>query len=152
MFSIRTAISESQLLTGYVTSLLILLSLAFCKKTTTTTKIYIYKYLAVPSLCCGMWGPQLPHVKSLVAAWELLGHVGSSSLTRDSTQAPSIGSTGRQPLNHQGSPWALLFYLYCQCSCQFRWDEVGTASSLDVAHSRCSVNADFFPFPSCCQP
>lgn len=41
MFSIGTAISESQLLTGYVTSLLILLSLAF----------------PVPSLCCSMWDP-----------------------------------------------------------------------------------------------
>ena len=33
-------------------------------------------------------------------------HVGSSSLTRDRTQAPSIGSAESYPLDHQGSPRA----------------------------------------------
>ena len=32
-----------------------------------------------------------------------LQHVGSSSLARDQTQAPCIGSPGSWPLNHQGS-------------------------------------------------
>ena len=46
-----------------------------------------------------------------------LRHVGSSSLTRDRTQAPCIGSSESQPLDHQGSPiqWyifkILLIYL-----------------------------------------
>ena len=31
-------------------------------------------------------------------------HVGSSSLTRDQTQAPCIGSAESYPLDHQGSP------------------------------------------------
>ena len=44
----------------------------------------------MPSLGCGMW-TQLQHVES-------------SSLTRDRTQAPCIGSTESCPLDHQGSP------------------------------------------------
>ena len=32
-------------------------------------------------------------------------HEGSSSLTRDRTWAPCIGSSESQPLRHQGSPW-----------------------------------------------
>ena len=51
-------------------------------------------------LCCGMWDP-------LVAACGLLSccmHAGSSSLTRDRTQTPCIGSTESYPLDHQGSP------------------------------------------------
>ena len=31
-------------------------------------------------------------------------HVGSSSLPRDQTRGPCIGSTEPQPLDHQGSP------------------------------------------------
>ena len=31
-----------------------------------------------------------------------------SSLTRDQTRAPCVGSTTSQPLNHQGSPRALV--------------------------------------------
>ena len=40
--------------------------------------------------------------------WELSCgmHVGSSSLTRDRTWAPCIGSTESYPLDHQGSPSA----------------------------------------------
>ena len=37
-------------------------------------------------------------------------HVGSSSPTRDRTQAPCIGSAGSYPLDHQGSP-SRIFYL-----------------------------------------
>ena len=41
--------------------------------------------------------------------WDLqLRHVGSSSLTRDQTWAPCIGSTESQLLDHQGSPSLIL--------------------------------------------
>ena len=40
----------------------------------------------------------------LVSACGSLGHVGSRSLTRDSTQSPCAGSEESQPLGHQGSP------------------------------------------------
>ena len=43
-------------------------------------------YLAVPGLSCSMQNLQLQHVNSE------LWHVGSSSRTRDPTQAPCIGS------------------------------------------------------------
>ena len=46
---------------------------------------------------CGMWDLQLQHVGSQ------LWHVGSSSLTRDETWAPCIGSVESQPLDHQRS-------------------------------------------------
>ena len=36
-------------------------------------------------------------------------HVGSSSLTRDQTRTPCIGSTEFYPLHHQGSPWYSTF-------------------------------------------
>ena len=48
-------------------------------------------YLAAQGLNCGM--------QDL-----LLWHVGSSSQTRDQTQAPCVGSPESQPLDHQGSP------------------------------------------------
>ena len=38
-----------------------------------------------------------------------LQHVRSSSPTRDWIQAPYFGSMESQPLEHQGSPWPLLF-------------------------------------------
>ena len=38
-----------------------------------------------------------------VNSW--LWRVGSSSLTRDRTQAPCIGTAESQPLDHQGSPY-----------------------------------------------
>ena len=44
------------------------------------------------------WDPQLQHADS----W--LQHVGSSSLTKNRTQAPCLGSMGSQALDHQGSP------------------------------------------------
>ena len=50
----------------------------------------------------------------LIAACGLLScsmHVGSSSLTRDRTQAPCIGSVESYPLDHQGSPGPLSFSL-----------------------------------------
>ena len=56
---------------------------------------------------CGMWDLQLRHADFLVAACRLLScgmHAGSSSLTRDQTQAPCIGSGESYPLDHQGSP------------------------------------------------
>ena len=34
-----------------------------------------------------------------------LRHVGSSSLTKDQTQVPCIGSLVSYPLDHQGNPW-----------------------------------------------
>ena len=56
---------------------------------------------------------------SLVAARWLLScgmqtlscgmHVGSSSLTRDWTRAPCIGSSESQPLHHLGSPYDEIF-------------------------------------------
>ena len=47
----------------------------------------IFIYLAVPGHSCSMQDLYLRHANSL------LWHVGSSSLTRDQTQAPSIGSS-----------------------------------------------------------
>ena len=50
-------------------------------------------------LCCGMW--------TLTCGMQILScgmHVGSSSLTRDQTQAPCIGSVESYPLGDQGSP------------------------------------------------
>ena len=53
-------------------------------------------------LCCGMQTSQLQHVVSQ------LQHAGSSSLTRDQTRVPYIGSAESYPLDHQGSP------MHCQ--------------------------------------
>ena len=76
----------------------LLLSLFVC------FNIYLF-ILAVPGLSCGMqdlrcgvWASQLWHADSQ------LWHVGSSSLTRDRTWAPCIGSVESYPLDHQGSP------------------------------------------------
>ena len=46
---------------------------------------YLFLFLAAPGLSCGM-------------------HAGSSSLTRDRTWAPCIGSAESYPLDHQGYP------------------------------------------------
>ena len=66
-------------------------------------------------LSCNTWAPYLQLVGSLVVAHQLRScgmrtpscsmHVGSSSLTRDPTRAPCIGSAESYPLHHQGSPW-----------------------------------------------
>ena len=51
----------------------------------------------------------------LVAAHGLLScgmHVGSSSLTRDRTLAPCIGSVESYPLDHQGSPPHYIYSSY----------------------------------------
>ena len=82
-------------------------------------------------LRCG----RLQHADFLVAARRLLScsmwtlscgmHVGSSSLTRDWTRAPCIGSTESYPLDHQGSPESYflnsstleLFYVYLKRIC-----------------------------------
>ena len=68
-------------------------------------KVFIYLF--------GCTGSQLQHVGS-VAAHGFLScgtrtlscsmHVGSSSLIRDRTRSPWIGSTVSYPLSHQGSP------------------------------------------------
>ena len=42
-----------------------------------------------------------------------LQHVGSSSLTRDRSWAPCIGSADSQPLNHQGGPCLFFLMNYC---------------------------------------
>ena len=65
-------------------------------------------------LSCTMWAAYLWHVGCLFVVCRLLScgmqtlscgmHVGSSSLTRDQTWAPCIGSAESYPLDHQGSP------------------------------------------------
>ena len=62
---------------------------------THTYFIYWFIYLDVPGLNCGL-KVQLQHADS----W--LQHVGSSSLTRYRTHAPSIGSSESHLLDHQG--------------------------------------------------
>ena len=61
-------------------------------------------------------GSSLWHAGSfLVAAHGLLScgmHVGSSSLTRDRTLAPCIGSVESYPLDHQGSPPHYIYSSY----------------------------------------
>ena len=57
-------------------------------------------YLVVLGLSCSSWTLQC----LLQHAGLQLHHVGSSSLTRDQTQSPSICSTESQPLDHHGSP------------------------------------------------
>ena len=57
-------------------------------------------------LSCGMQD-------SHCSMWDLeLQHVGSSSLTRNRTPVPCIGSEESQPLNHQGSPQLCNLKLY----------------------------------------
>ena len=58
-------------------------------------------YLAVPGVSCVMWDMQDFQLQPL----------GSSSLTRDQTQAPCIRNVESQPLHHQGSPHACLLHL-----------------------------------------
>ena len=53
--------------------------------------LLLFIYLAEPGLSCSRQDLQ----------WQ---HVGSSSLTRDQTQAPCTGSREPQPLDHKGSP------------------------------------------------
>ena len=58
-------------------------------------------------LHCSMKDPLLQHEGSLVVTCGLLScsmHVGSSSLTRDRTQAHCTGSAESYLLDHQGSP------------------------------------------------
>ena len=53
-----------------------------------------------------------------VAAGRLLGcsiYMGSSSLTRDRTQVPCIGSAESYPLCHQGSPFWIPFLIPSSC-------------------------------------
>ena len=62
----------------------------------------IFICLAALGLHCSTQDLQLGHTNS-----QLLP-VGTSSLTRDQTQAPCIGSAESQPLDHQGSPYSIL--------------------------------------------
>ena len=65
-------------------------------------------------LSCSRWAPYLRQAGSLVAAGGLLScgmqtvsnsmQVGSSSLTRDQTWTPCIGSAESYPLRHQEVP------------------------------------------------
>ena len=65
----------------------------------------------------------------LVAAYGLLScemqtlscdmHAGSSSPTRDQTQAPSIGRAESYPLDHQGSPYSDSFIQFLPSYCLF---------------------------------
>ena len=69
--------------------------------------IYLFIFLVALGLSCGRRAPRLRLSGSLVAAHGLLScgmHVGSSSPTRDRTQAPCIGSAESHPLRHKGSP------------------------------------------------
>ena len=73
--------------------------------------IFIYLFiLATPGLCCSMWDllwAMWDLFFFLVVACGLLSsgmHAGSSSPTRDWTQAICIGSAESYPLDHQGSP------------------------------------------------
>ena len=66
---------------------------------------YLFVYLAALGLSCVM--------QNLCS---VLHHMGTSSLARDRTLAPLIGSAESQPLGHQGSPhqpgfWSL--FLMC---------------------------------------
>ena len=67
----------------------------------------VFIYLALPGLICGqlcgIFGFSLQHVNSQ------LHHEGSSSLTRDQTQAPCKGSMQSQPLDHQINPMKFFF-------------------------------------------
>ena len=75
--------------------------------------------LSVPGLSCCVQDLRCGMQDLLVAAGGLLScsmwtlscgmHVGSSSLTRDQTQAPCIGSVESYPLDHQGNPQVELF-------------------------------------------
>ena len=97
--------------------------------------IYLFIYLVAPALSYSRWTPQLRQVGSLVADCRLLScgmrtlscsmHVGSSSLTRDRTQAPCIGSVESYPLCHQRSPWlvveCLLYVRHHLIFCTIFW-------------------------------
>ena len=56
--------------------------------------IYLFIYLAVPGLSCSTWD-LLCGMRALSCGMQTLScsmHVGSSSLTRDRTRAPCIGT------------------------------------------------------------
>ena len=78
----------------------------------------IFIYLASSSLSCGKL--DLCCGTRACGIFSCSMHVGSSSLTRDPTQTPCIGSMDSQPMDHQGSPCiifrrGLLFFPFnCQ--------------------------------------
>ena len=55
---------------------------------------FFFFFLASQCLSCHTWDLQLQHMRS-------------SSLTRDRTQTPCIGSTASEPLYHQWSPFCI---------------------------------------------
>ena len=70
---------------------------------------------------------------SLVAPSGLLScgmHVGSSSLTRDRTQAPCIGSTESYPLHHQGSPLFKSLQAKAEKELRGTWLEFGQGENI----------------------
>ena len=70
---------------------------------------FYFKYLFIYFGCVGS---SLLHVGSFSCGMRTLSCgmlVGSSSLTRDLTRAPCIGSTESYPLDHQGSPVCWLY-------------------------------------------
>ena len=71
------------------------------RKESDTTEVT--QHTCMSGLSCGTQYLQLGHANSY------LWRVGSSSLTRDRTRAPGIGSVVTQPLDHQGSPCTLVF-------------------------------------------
>ena len=83
-------------------------------------KIYLSIYFGCSRSQLWHTGSSLWHVGSSTAAHRIFScgmrtfscgmHVGSSSQTRDQTQAPCTGSMESYPLDHQGSPWISLFF------------------------------------------
>ena len=73
--------------------------------------LYLFIYLAGPGLSCRMRDLRFSLWSLVVACKVLLVAVGSSSLTRDGTQASCIESMESQPLDHPGSPHHLLLSL-----------------------------------------
>ena len=71
---------------------------------------YLFRLCWVLVAACGIfsWG-----IRTLSCSM----HAGSSSLTRDQTRAPCIGSTDSYQLDHQGSP--LCFLLKCDSDSSF---------------------------------
>ena len=102
--------------------------------------IYLFIYLVVPGLSCGM--------RTLSCGM----HVGSSSLTRDRTWAPCIGSAESYPLHHQGSPTAESLY-WGGSSMDSRLDCVPKWSPSHLTNP-CGLQVHYFfclfllPFPS----
>ena len=73
--------------------------------------IYLKTYLfilAALGLSCGIFIAACGLLSYGMRTLSCSMHAGSSSLTRDQTWAPCIGSTESYPLDHQGSPYNLI--------------------------------------------